>query len=406
MTGTVPREHGIGIEQRAAHTLKALAKLGRVHVVYFGPPASAAIVPESARAMCASWHVISGRTPFDLARWLRRVYVRLPGLPAPPAPARAWLARHVQLEGSAAQRRLPEILPAAPSYVHVFRLGLAPLAASFMRASTTQVCIDVDDLESSTLDLLAARAEQARESGLAWTFATMAGAARRFEQTWLPQASSIAVCSERDRLTMKARFAAAQVTVLPNVFAVPERPLERSRDPQRLQLLFVGALGYYPNIDALRFLVRDVLPLLRRDAGRPITLHVAGRGGTRTLRQELRRVREVVLHGAVDDLTPLYARVDVAVCPIRAGGGTRIKILEAFAYGVPVVATSMGAAGLSVTQGRELLLAENAEDFARAIGRAASDSYGTLLSDGARAFVLGHHSEARFHEVVRALAKR
>lgn len=406
VTGTLPNARGIGIEQRAAHTLTALAKLGRVHVVYFGPRPSPQIVPESLRAMCASWTELFDRGHLDLARWLRRLYVRLPGIPAPPAAIRSWLEPRLELEGHAPRLTLPRDVPATANYVHVFRLGLAPLAATFLRMTSARVCIDVDDVESETLSLLAERAERAREHGLAWTFAAMANAARRFEQTWLPRASCIAVCSERDRTRMQARFAQAQVNVLPNVFATPAQPPKRVRDAARLQLLFVGALSYYPNIDALRFLVRDVLPHLRSQAGRPVTLHVVGRGGTRALRTELSRVPEVVLHGAVVDLAAFYAGADVAVCPIRAGGGTRIKILEAFAYGVPVVATAMGADGLAVTQGRELLLAEDAQAFARAICRAGSDSYGSLLSDGARSFVLGHHSEARFHDAVREMAKR
>jgi glycosyltransferase involved in cell wall biosynthesis len=356
--------------------------------------------------MCASWTDIVDRSRLDLSRWLRRAYVRMPGMPAPPAAAASWLARYVHLEGRAPAIKLPRSVPANPSYVHVFRLGLAPLAASFLRASSARVCIDIDDVESETLRLLGLQAEQSREYGLAWTFQAMADAARRFEHAWIARVSCLTVCSERDRARMQARFADVPVRVLPNVFAVPEHAPKRELDPARLQLLFVGALGYYPNIDALRFLGREVLPRLRRDAGRRVTLHVAGRGGTRALHNELAQTPDVVVHGPVDDLAALYASADVAVCPIRAGGGTRIKILEAFAYGVPVVATPMGADGLAVTQGRELLLAEDADAFARAICRAASDSYGSLLSDGARAFVLGHHSEARFHETVRALAER
>jgi glycosyltransferase involved in cell wall biosynthesis len=78
------------------------------------------------------------------------------------------------------------------------------------------------------------------------------------------------------------------------------------------------------------------------------------------------RHSEVRLHDSVEDLAPLYAAADVVVVPLRAGGGTRIKILESFAHGVPVVTTSLGAEGIDAADGVHLLVADNAEAFARA----------------------------------------
>src|SRR5262249_33245415 len=132
-----------------------------------------------------------------------------------------------------------------------------------------------------------------------------------------------------------------------------------------LRLLFVGTLGYFPNADAVSFLSREVLPALDRIGSREARVDVIGACDTGAL-GDLRLDPRLRIHGFLEDLAPLYASADAAVVPLRAGGGTRIKILEAFAHGVPVVSTSIGAEGLDVVADVHLLLADEAESFARA----------------------------------------
>ena len=156
------------------------------------------------------------------------------------------------------------------------------------------------------------------------------------------------VCSELDR----GRLGADAVRVLPNVVETAP-PLER-RDGS-FTFLFVGNLDYYPNGDAVRWFAREVLPALQRRASAPFQVLVAGNG---------KAPPELAHAGAVRDLGPCYTAADVAIVPLRAGGGTRIKILEAFAHGVPVVSTPVGAEGLEAGDGEHLLLGEDAEAFA------------------------------------------
>jgi glycosyltransferase involved in cell wall biosynthesis len=132
-------------------------------------------------------------------------------------------------------------------------------------------------------------------------------------------------------------------------------------------VLFAGLLTYEPNIDAARFLVTDVLPRLRRhhpDA----EVRLVGTYDRRVT--DLAGRRGVTLAGGVPDMTPELARADVAAVPIRFGGGTRVKILEAFAHGIPVVSTLAGAEGLDVIAGEHLVIADDAQAFADACARA------------------------------------
>jgi glycosyltransferase involved in cell wall biosynthesis len=113
----------------------------------------------------------------------------------------------------------------------------------------------------------------------------------------------------------------------------------------------------------------------------------------------------VSLLGAVEDLVPFYERATAVVAPLRAGGGSRIKLLEAFAFGVPVIATPQAAAGLGVRHGEELLLASSDDELAEAVaGISAEPDRAYRLAREARRYVEEHHDLARVGEQLAAIA--
>ncbi len=150
---------------------------------------------------------------------------------------------------------------------------------------------------------------------------------------------------------------------MPNVVPRPS-PIVRAR-MAAFTFLFVGSLDYGPNRDALVFLTREILPILRRSAPAPFRLVIAGRRPDAGIRQ-LAELDGVELVADPPTLDPYYAQADAAIVPVRSGAGTRIKILEAFSFGVPVVSTEMGAEGLELTGGTDLLFGDSAEAFAEA----------------------------------------
>ena len=124
-------------------------------------------------------------------------------------------------------------------------------------------------------------------------------------------------------------------------------------------------MGYLPNRDAMQNFCRDVLPLVRRQ--RPhCRLTIVGSGGHRFL-AHLAQPGQVEITDRVDDLTPFYQRAHVAIAPLRSGGGSRLKILEAMALGRPVVSSRLGCEGLVLEDGKDLLIADMPEAFARQI---------------------------------------
>lgn len=144
--------------------------------------------------------------------------------------------------------------------------------------------------------------------------------------------------------------------------------LERNRpgmyEPQAERLVFNGSLSYAANREAMRFFCGRVLPLIREERPQARLLITGSTQGADL--QGIAGEPGVELSGYLEDVRPAVGSAWLAVAPILSGGGTRLKILEAMALGTPVAATRKGAEGLEVTDGKHILLAEQAPELARA----------------------------------------
>lgn len=137
-------------------------------------------------------------------------------------------------------------------------------------------------------------------------------------------------------------------------------------------LVFTGSMDWLPNEDAIQYFTREILPLVKRrlpDA----TLTVVGRNPYASLLELSKRDPSVIVTGRVDDVRPYMDAAAAYVVPLRIGGGTRLKIYEAMAMEKPIVSTTVGAEGLPVRDGAELLLADTPQAFADAVVRVLTD---------------------------------
>ena len=208
---------------------------------------------------------------------------------------------------------------------------------------------------------------------------------RRFERTLAQRASAVVAVSPDEAAVLRALAPTTRVVVAPNgVDAGAVTP-----SPPGDAALFVGLLSYAPNRDAMAWFAREVLPRLA--SGGPEIL-VAGRDPGPELEGLARVAPQLRLLGFVPDLAPLYARAGVFVNPMRGGGGTRLKMLEAMAAGKAVVSTTIGAEGLALTPGRDVVIADSAAEFAAAVRALLADrGQAARLGQAARALV-----EARY----------
>jgi glycosyltransferase involved in cell wall biosynthesis len=169
------------------------------------------------------------------------------------------------------------------------------------------------------------------------------------------------VCSEREAEQLRRRVPSARIAVVEN--GVDTRYFEDSAPVSldRSRIVFVGSMGYHANIEAAVEFVGAVWPRIReRFPGWRLTL-VGSDPAPAVL--ALRGEQNVEVTGTVDDLRPYYREALAAIVPLRTGGGTRLKILEAMAAGVPVVSTTFGAEGLLVSPGANILIADRDGDW-------------------------------------------
>jgi glycosyltransferase involved in cell wall biosynthesis len=149
----------------------------------------------------------------------------------------------------------------------------------------------------------------------------------------------------------------------------------------RAHLVFTGSMDWLPNEDGMLYFVRDILPRIRQ-VEPEVTLSIIGRAPTPAVKR-LAEEHGIEVTGRVDDVRPHVARGDVYVVPLRIGGGTRLKIFEAMAMAKAVVSTTVGAEGLPITPGRDVMIADEPARFAQAVVHLIRDQESRRRIEGA-----------------------
>jgi polysaccharide biosynthesis protein PslH len=209
--------------------------------------------------------------------------------------------------------------------------------------------------------------------------------------------------SEADAATLKAMApGAAIVTAANGVDFQTLRPGKLKRDPNKL--VFVGNLAYPPNIEAVLWFAREIFPLIRHK--RPAAKFVVVGGNAPSALLALRAMPGIEFSGFISDFRPLLWTAGVSVCPVRLAAGRQNKILDAFATGTPVVATSLTASGCEAEAGVHLLTADNAGAFAAETLRLMQDSIlGRRLATKALGFVKDHYDWSKSTALIEAALK-
>lgn len=226
-------------------------------------------------------------------------------------------------------------------------------------------------------------------SGAGFRSVLKAAAMRGWEADWAGRFDHCITVSDEDAEWLRERAPQLRISVVENgVDCQRLRPLPPPTAEN--EILFVGALGYPPNADAVVRFARGALPRLRQSIP-GVKLVIAGRNPRAEVRALPSLGVGIELHEDVPEILPFYQRAAVCVVPLRAGGGTRLKILEAMALGRPVVATPKGCEGLQVSHENQLLIAEE-EAIAGQVERVLRNpELARELTARARAWVEARH---------------
>lgn len=196
---------------------------------------------------------------------------------------------------------------------------------------------------------------------------------RSAEAQVFAEARAVLVCSSAEVPLVRERAAASTVFVVPNgvdttVF-LSAPPRVRT---DRLELLFFGNLDYPPNVDAMQYFAKDIYPALR-ERGVRFRLKVVGAGRAERVRDAIASLESVELVGLSDNIVQTLHDSDAVIVPLRAGGGTRLKVLEALSSARPVISTRIGAEGIEVVDRTHILFAESPSDFAQTLTAVSAD---------------------------------
>ncbi|CAN5541274.1 glycosyltransferase family 4 protein [soil metagenome] len=284
-----------------------------------------------------------------------------------------------------------------PDLVHLDSLDLASYLPLF--EGLPVVCTH-HNIESK---LLRRRAES-RAYPLRGYLALQADWVAEVEQYWCPRVALNVTVSDQDGAELLRLAPGSRVEVIPNgVDTARFQPRRGSEDG----IAFVGGANWFPNTDALDFFTSEILPLIRAGGANPRVRWI-GRSSP-AQQAHFASKAGIELTGYVDDWRPFVADAACYVVPLRVGGGTRLKILDAWAMGKAVVSTSVGCEGLEARDGDNILIRDTPEAFAQAVGVVLRDTaLRSRLGESARRTVEQHYGwdsiGEKMNRLYRALA--
>ena len=316
ITPSLPSLFGTGSMLRAAMSLEALRKKFRVHVLNLNVWSWGAGTPSFLTNRVASYAEVPAHAgDIDTSALLDRYF---PGI--------NFVA------------------------IHTFKLVMARVAVGILtgwKGPRPYLILDLDDDEcarSASLlkvmeldgDLQGLKRGKMDEMQL-----------RMLEKMMVPRFDAICLAGLDDCDVLASRYPSVTVYHLPNAIDLPANNDGRKVSAPNdgiAKILFVGALYYAPNVDGICYFVEKVLPLIHDMLGTPVSLRIVGAEPPRRV-FDLSQYRGVTIYPNVPSIAPFYEEADLCIVPLRAGSGTRIKILEAFRFRRPVVSTVLGAEG-------------------------------------------------------------
>jgi glycosyltransferase involved in cell wall biosynthesis len=364
---------GSGLGVRTDQFLRALSKIGDVSFVFRTPWVTDEKDLDYIRSLCRNVVPVAHENftwRNSLTRLIESEKKQLKILPLllakkPIYINSTWLAKNKSV---LLDNYLASLHPEAYDLVHVNRLYMADSAAAFIsrsRARGVRTTLDVDDIESvaveryldfSSLGPRTAAGRMLRRMDL-WRL-------KEYEKRILPKFDACIVCSEVDKNKIMRQKPSNHIWVLENAVDSSYFSPGGGQECSDNDMVFVGNMSYGPNVDAVRYFVHEILPIIQESAPESRFM-IVGKEPVESV-TELADHKSVIVTGEVADVRPYYRRAAIFVAPIRFGGGTRIKILEAMAMGNAVVTSTMGIEGITVENRKEAVIADEPAEYAKA----------------------------------------
>lgn len=306
----------------------------------------------------------------ELLKYVRKIEVF--DLPEDTIPGgRYWMALKAILKGSsynmewlrsaAFRERLTSLLANEKfDLVHIDTVSLC-LYTGLLGATPT--ILNHHNFESSMLDQ---RAKKEKSILKRWFYSLEASRLLKSERQYVKDAWLNITCSDQDANDIKSSVAGVNVRTIPNGVDLSYFSPNSSITPIPNRIALVGGLSWYPNRDAVEYFLQDIWPLLKSRCP-DAQVDIIGRNPDEAIREYVKREPRIQVHGFVDDVRSYLWRTDYYLCPIRVGGGTKLKILDALASGCCIIAHPFACKGIEVKDGQHVLFAKSAEDYVEKI---------------------------------------
>jgi polysaccharide biosynthesis protein PslH len=251
------------------------------------------------------------------------------------------------------------------SLLHCDTISLAPYASDAPRVPTV---LDHHNVESH---MMARRAGNEAGKLKRIYFSFEAGKLRNAERTWCTAATHNITCSDTDGSRLLDVAPGASVSTIANGVDTDHfSPLPRSGDRHRL--LFIGTMNWYPNVRAVEHLICEIWPLLRGSQPH-LGIDIVGANPPSWLVDLAASEPRILFHGFVEDIRPIMSDALAFICPIEDGGGTKLKVLNALAMALPLIAHPIACEGIDVENGKSVLFAQSPAEFAEAVAQVGRD---------------------------------
>jgi len=188
---------------------------------------------------------------------------------------------------------------------------------------------------------------------------------RKYEAFACQRFDRVLAVSQADKLKLEGEFGIHDIAVIPTGVDT-EYFASRKEKTVPGSLVFTGSMDWLPNQDAISYFCEEIFPLVKRQVPEA-KLWVVGRNPSDRILELSQKNENIIITGTVEDVRPYMVQAQIYIVPLRVGGGTRIKIFEAMAMGLPVISTSIGAEGLDITPDKNIVIGDGAEDFADGI---------------------------------------
>lgn len=351
-----------GVLQRNYNLLRQAAKGAEVHVLAFDQPASrpAGVAVEDCVTALKKYCSHVECVPLMTGATKSKYWLGVQGLLTKEAYDLSWFSSRAM-----AERIRHEVARFGFDAIHFDTIGLAPYRRLAGRVGTV---LNHHNIESSMMSL---RASNENRAVPRWYWQREARLLCAAERQYASEFSMNFVVSTEDGEVLEQIQPSARTRVIAN--GVDTEFFSPRLDPGGNTLLFCGGLDWYPNGDAMAYFFEQIWPKLRGEAPN-VQIVVVGRKPPVWLSQLAETDLRVTVTGFVDDVRPYFRDAAAYFCPIRVGGGTRLKILDALAMGMPLISTSFACSGIDVKHESSAILADTPDDFVAQTLRVLSDA--------------------------------